>query len=115
MFQNMGGMGNASYQPFQHKLDTLKKNMINEGIAIVGIAEVNSNWIKIPVKDDIYNRADGWFKTIKISIGYNLFTTYDRPFQSEGTDIMAVDEVSFRVIATGQEFRNLGCWLWMLL
>ena len=28
---------------------------------------------------------------------------------------MAVDEVSCRVIATGQEIRNLGRWLWMML
>ena len=32
MFQNMGGMGNALDQPSQHKIDTLKKTMINEGI-----------------------------------------------------------------------------------
>ena len=102
MFQNMGGMGNASYQPFQHKLDTLKKNMINEGIAIVGIAEVNSNWIKIPVKDDIYNRADGWFKTRSISRGFNRVTASYGPFQSGVTAIMAVNEVSRRVIETGQ-------------
>ena len=48
MFQNMGGMGNASDQPSQHKLDNLKKIMINKGIAIVGLAEVNSNWSKFP-------------------------------------------------------------------
>ena len=28
---------------------------------------------------------------------------------------MEVDEVSCRVIASGQEFRNLGHWAWMLL
>ena len=32
IFQNMRGMGNASDQSSQHKIDTLKKNMINEGI-----------------------------------------------------------------------------------
>ena len=53
MFQNMGGMVNASDQLIQHKLDTLKHTMINEGIAIIGLAEVNSNWNKIPVKDNI--------------------------------------------------------------
>ena len=46
----MGGMGNTSYQPSQHKLDNLKITMINEGIATIGLAKVNSNWSKIPIK-----------------------------------------------------------------
>ena len=50
MFQNMVYMVNASYQPIQHNLDTLKQIMINEEIPIVGISEVNSNWGKIPMK-----------------------------------------------------------------
>ena len=45
MFQNIGVMSNTSYQLSQHKLDTLRKTMINDGIAIIGISEVNSNWI----------------------------------------------------------------------
>ena len=28
---------------------------------------------------------------------------------------MAVDKVSYRAIPTGQKFRNLGRWSWMLL
>ena len=36
--------------------------MINEGIAIVGLAEVNSKWSKITIKENIYNRMDGLFK-----------------------------------------------------
>ena len=60
-------MGNASDQPRQHKLDTLKKKMINEGIAIVLLAKVNSNWSKIPIKEKIQNMIYGWFKTRRIS------------------------------------------------
>ena len=41
MFQNMGIICNASYQPIQHKLDNLKKIMINEVISIVGLTELN--------------------------------------------------------------------------
>ena len=55
MFQNMGGIGNASYQTIQHKLDPLKKIMINEGISIVGLTKVYSNWSNIPIKEKIYN------------------------------------------------------------
>ena len=113
--QNMGGMGNASYQPSQHKIDNLKKTMINKVIEIVGIAEVNRSWSRISIKDIIYNRTDGWFKTSSISAVYNRVANSDRPFQSGDTAIMAVDEVSCRVIKTGQEFRNMGCWSWMLL
>ena len=110
MFQNMGGMGNASDQSSQHKLDALKNTMINEGISIIWLVKVNVNWSKIPIKDNIFNRTDGWFKTRMIITGYNRVTISGRPFQSGGTAIMTVDKVSWRAIATGQEFRNLGCW-----
>ena len=65
----MGVIGNASYKPIQHKLDTLKKTMINEGISIIGLIELKSNWIKIPIKENIYNSTYGWFKTRRISQG----------------------------------------------
>ena len=101
MFQNMGVMVNASDQPSQHKLYSFKNTMINKGIEIVEIDEVNSNRSKIPIKEIIYNRTDRWFKTRRISTGYNQVTISDRPFQSGGTAIMAVDEVSCILITTG--------------
>ena len=58
MFQNMGGMGNASDKSSHQNIDTLRKTMINEGIAIIGIVEVNSNWSKITIIESIYNRTD---------------------------------------------------------
>ena len=112
MFQNMGGMGNTSDQSIQHKLFILKNNIINERIEIIGLTEVNSNWSKITMTENIYNRMDGCFK---ISTGYKKATISSRPFQSGGTSFMAVDEVAYRGIGTGQEFRNLGRWSWMLL
>ena len=69
MLQNMGGMGNTSDKSSQNKLDTLKKTMINEGISIIGVSEVNSNWSKISIRENIYNREDGWFKTKSIISG----------------------------------------------
>ena len=67
----MGGMGNESDKPCQQNLDTLKKVTINEGISTIGLAEVNRNWSKIPIKENIYNRTDGWLKTRNINKGYN--------------------------------------------
>ena len=111
MFKNMLGMGNASDQPSQHKLDNLKNIMINKGIAIVGLAEVNSNWSKFPLKIiHILGR-----KSRSITTGDKRVTTYDVTFQIGGTSIMAIDEISCREIETGKEFRNLGRWSWMLL
>ena len=104
----MGGIGSASYQQIQHKSDTFKNIMINEGISIVCLAEVNINWSKIPIKENVYNRKDGWFETIRISTGYNQVTASDGLFQIGVTAIVAVDEVSCRVIAIGQELRTLG-------
>ena len=53
MFQNTRGMGNAPDQPTQQKLDTLKKTTMNEGIAIIGLVEVNINQSKIPITENI--------------------------------------------------------------
>ena len=59
MFQNMGRMGNKLDQPIQHKLYTLKNEMSNEGISIIGISKVNSNWSKAPIKEKyIIGRTD---------------------------------------------------------
>ena len=82
--------------------------MIDEGIAIIGLSEVSSNWIKIPIEENIYNRTGEWLKKIRISTSYNRVSNYDGPFQTAGTAIMVVHEVSGRVVARGQEFRILG-------
>ena len=104
----MGGMGKTSDQSRQQKIYTLKNTTINEGILIVGLTEVNSNWSKISTTKNIYNRSDGLLNTRRTKTGYNRVTMYDVPFQSGGTSIMLVDEVSCRAITPGQEFRNLG-------
>ena len=108
-------MVNASGKHIQNKLDTLKNTMINEVIEITGLIEVNSNWSKIPVKENKYNRTDGWFKTRSISTEYNRVAIFYGSFQSGGKYIVAIDEVSYRVIATGQEFSNLGHLSWVML
>ena len=74
--------------------------MINKGIAIIGLAEIDSNWSKIPIKENIYNSMDRWFKTRSISAGYNRVATSDGPFKSGGTAIMEVGEVSSRAIGS---------------
>ena len=89
--------------------------MVNEGIEIIGIAEVNINWSKIIIKENIYSSKDIWFKERSIITGYNKSTLSDGPFQSGDTAIMAVGKVSCRTIKTGKEFSKLGCWSWMLL
>ena len=58
MFKDTGGMGNASDQPNQHKLDTFKNAIINYRIEIVELVEGNSNWSKIPIKENIYNMTN---------------------------------------------------------
>ena len=54
--------------------------MINEGISIVGITELNSNWSIYPIKENIYYRTDGWFQTRRISTVYERFTNSDGQF-----------------------------------
>ena len=62
IFQSMVRMGNASDQSSEHKIDTLKTTMINEGILIIALNEVKSNWSRISIRENIYIRTDGWFK-----------------------------------------------------
>ena len=53
----MGGIVNTSDQSSKHNLDTLKNTLINEEITIIGMAEVNINWSKIPIKYNMYRRV----------------------------------------------------------
>ena len=76
--------------------------MINEGIAIIGLVEIKINWSKIPIKYNIYNSTYRWFKTSRISTGYNRVTISDEPLQIGGTYIMVVDGLSFILITTGR-------------
>ena len=80
----------------------------------MGITKVNSNWSKIPIKDHIYNRTDGWFKTRSISTGYDLANNTDGMYQSGGTAIMAMNEVSCRDIEIGHVLRNMSHLSWMM-
>ena len=65
--------------------------------------------------DHVYNGTDRCLKTKTIITGYKKVNIYGGPFQSGSTATMVVDKVSCRVIGTGQWFRNLGRWSWMLI
>ena len=43
--------------------------MINEGISIVALSEVNINWSKSPIKENIYNRNYEWVNIRIINTG----------------------------------------------
>ena len=53
--------------------------------------------------------TEGGVEKRSISTVYNRVTISKGMFQSGGTSIVAVDELSRRSITTGQEFRTLGC------
>ena len=50
----MGWFVNTSTEPIRQKLYTLKKILYNGEVYILGLAEVNIDWIKLPLKDNIY-------------------------------------------------------------
>ena len=55
LFQNTGGLINASTESSGHKLNTLKKILHNGEVSILGLAEVNSDYKKLPLKDNLYH------------------------------------------------------------
>ena len=53
----MWGLENVSIYPIIHKLDTLKKILHNGEVYIIGILEVNIDWRKLPLKENLYHQA----------------------------------------------------------
>ena len=67
----MGCLGNELKEPIIHKLDNLNKILHNGEVSILGLAEVNIDWRKVPLKENLYNQTDGYYKTCRISIAHN--------------------------------------------
>ena len=113
LFQNCGGLGDIKREKNSPKLDLLKSFILKQEVDMISLAEVNTNWRKIPTSRNLWTRTDRWFRNRQISLGNNTRFTPESKFQIGGTVTMTVEDVAPRVIETGSDSRSLGRWSWI--
>ena len=111
----MGGLGNALIEPRRHNIDTRKKILHNGEVSILGPAKVNINWIKVPLKQNLYDQTDGSYKTCRINKANTKKTAEDRTFQGESTENIAMNEIVFHFLNYKNEPREYGRWSSIIL
>ena len=107
LIYNIDGLGNASTKPIRHKLDTLSKILHNGEVSILGLAEVNIDWRKVPLKENLYNQTDGYNKTCRISIAHNKKVARYGPLQSGGAATIAMNEIACCVLDSRKNSREI--------
>jgi hypothetical protein len=80
------------------------------------MAEIGLNWRKIGANDRWFERIWGKLQTSRSIFAHNVTEPQiTKVLQPGGVGIIATDQVTHRIIATGKDPTGLGRWCWMLL
>ena len=62
LFQNCGRLGDVKKEKNSPKLELLKALILNHEVDAIGLAQVNTEWRKVPTAQNLWTRTDGWFR-----------------------------------------------------
>ena len=62
LFQNCGRLGDVKKEKNSPKLELLKALILNHEVGAIGLAQVNTEWRKVPTAQNLWTRTDGWFR-----------------------------------------------------
>jgi Endonuclease/Exonuclease/phosphatase family. len=112
LFQNPQGLGHLAggNNTLTPKLKKLRDTLIKHKIDIVGLAEVNKDWRKIPQKDTMWDITAGWFEYRRMTTSINNMVHATSPVQYGGTLLMATDQLAYSITSTASDKRQLGRW-----
>ena len=79
------------------------------------MAEMGVHWNSIPSQHAIWERTQGWFDNIRLSVAYNRNDPLARRGQYGGTVMVAVNTIVAKVNTCGYDTSGLGRWTWMLM
>lgn len=113
VFENVNGLGiDSSLEWKNHRFITMAKELEFD---IVGRSELHLNWSKAKSHQRLRERLRQcrWDK-LEVCAAHNKHENLHF-FQPEGTSMLALYQVAFRVSASGADSAGLGRWAWMLL
>jgi hypothetical protein len=111
-FANIYGIPADADHP---KNTTIRESINYLGANIIGLAETNLHWKKLPGKDRWDERSRGWWDNSKHVISYNTLSSPQFTHQPGGTLSITRGDTSFRVISQGCDKSNMGRWSWTLI
>jgi hypothetical protein len=117
LFQNPQGLGrlaggSSAQTP---KLTKLRDTLIKHDKDIVGLAEINKDWRKIPQKDSMWQMTQGWFENRRLNTSINTMVPSYSQTQFGGTLLMIMNKYSYSIFASEGDERKLGRWATFVL
>jgi hypothetical protein len=108
IFQNCGGLPlKASHESQERLVRCINHNAVD----ILGLAEVNINWARLPVQDRIPLRYFGIWERLASKTSYIPDGT--EAYQVGGTVMLAFADSVSRMTHNGQDDLGYGRWTWM--
>jgi hypothetical protein len=108
VFQNCGGLPLAKQR---HQNDRLVRFSQDFRIDVMGLAEVNINWSRLPIDSRLHGRFRGAWERVHI-LNSNLHGDSE-PFQRGGTALFSFNQLVSRIRQSGTDLRRLGRWCWV--
>ena len=113
-FQNIGGLPtSAGHYKNIRMVQFIKKWRFD----VWGMSEINRRWSAMDAQDQFHNRIFGQWESSHVSLAYNTAPNVSRDLlqsshQVGGNILLSLNEISHRVIGSGQDPELLGRWTW---
>ena len=108
MFQNIRGLGSKEDSS---KAETLRQNIADKQIDIIGMVEVNVNWKRVAKRKNLTQMSKQWFESSKVSVSYNYHQISNKTkFQPGGAAIISRGSLALRAIDFKPDSRRMGRW-----
>ena len=98
--------------PQATKNTELKEFIKKEKFDIIGMAEMNLAWHRLPALTRLYHRTIRWFESRQITAAYYRGWSVNSKEQFGGTSVWSINQAAYRVCETGQDRMGLGQWAW---
>ena len=109
-FQNINGFINSKNEI---KTEHIKDFIHDNEIEIMTMAEMNTNWNKLPKNRSLHQTIRGWCEHQHIIAAFNQRDKYGAMHQPGGTAVFCRDEMGLRFMGAGVDEKKLGRWSWM--
>ena len=95
------------------KTQSIKDFIEDKYVDIMGMAETNVNWNRLPKHKTIQSTIRGWSEHQHLTTAFNQRDNNKSRHQPGGTAIYCRDELGLRFISAGVDDKKIGRWSWM--